>query len=440
MKINCGDSSVSAQQKPEKILTGELIIAEEQYPVLYKDAGLQKYLDIIKEEVKAESEKLDLNPETKKGREAIGSLARKVSSSKVCIEKPGRDYLKQLKAAVRPAEVEIKRFVDEVDAIRDSILAPRQQWEEKEQARIQAHEESIASIRTFLSEDCSCDTAEILKGKLETLTRHFEPDDSYEEFFEEAQSAYEQAAKKLETALSAREKYEQEQAELEQLRREKAEREAREEAERQALEAKEREERIAREAAERAQREAEEKARAEREAAEQRESELRAAAERAEKNRIDSHERNILLMEEYLNSSARRSSQAFMEIKNLESIYVGKDFEEFQDAADATFENSKRHLLDLHNDLEEKEEQEAKAEAERIQRETEERLRQEAEAKRQAEEAAQRKREENKRHCGAINRAARDALVLNCGLSTDKAKEVVEAIAKGMVDNVQINY
>lgn len=428
---------MNAQQKPEKILTGELIIAEEQYPILYKDAGLQKYLDIIKEEVKAESENLDLNPETKKGRDAIGSLARKVSSSKVCIEKPGRDYLKQLKAAVKPAEVEIKRFADAVDAIRDSILAPRAEWERKEQERIDRHQENLSVLRGYLQSDYSvCDSA-ILALNLETLQK-LAPSDDYEEFFHEANMLYVRAVEKLETALSAREKCEQEQAELEQLRQEKAEREAREEVERLARETKEREERIAREAAERAQREAEEKARAEREAMEQREAELKAAAEMAEQNRITIHRRNIGIMRQYLNTGPESSARLAVMIEHVKTTWREEDYEEFEDEAGDAYKEAHNHLVQLLSEANLREEEAAKAEAERIQRETEDRLRQEAEEKRKAEEAETAKREANKRHCGAINRAARDALVLNCGLSTDKAKQVVEAIAKGMIDNVQI--
>jgi len=50
----------------ENILTGDIVITEDQYPAIYKDSGLQKYLDKIKVEVKAESESIDLDPNTEK--------------------------------------------------------------------------------------------------------------------------------------------------------------------------------------------------------------------------------------------------------------------------------------------------------------------------------------------------------------------------------------
>ncbi|HDU2404275.1 TPA: hypothetical protein RE095_004825, partial [Klebsiella pneumoniae] len=76
---------------------------------------------------------------TKKGRDRVASLAAQVSRSKTAIEKPGREYLKRLKEAVRPAEAEIKRFVDACDELRDATRKPLTEWE-AEQERIKAEE------------------------------------------------------------------------------------------------------------------------------------------------------------------------------------------------------------------------------------------------------------------------------------------------------------
>ncbi|HDL6700373.1 TPA: hypothetical protein PXJ63_004611 [Yersinia enterocolitica] len=107
-------------------------IKPESYPTLYVTNGLNSYLDQIRQEV---SEVPDLS--TTKGRERIKSLAASVSRSKTAIEKPGRDYLKKLKEAVKPAEAEIKRFVDACDALRDETRRPLTEWE-AEQERLAA--------------------------------------------------------------------------------------------------------------------------------------------------------------------------------------------------------------------------------------------------------------------------------------------------------------
>lgn len=109
-------------------------IKPEQAPALYRAGGLDAYLEQIRQAV---NEVPDLT--TKKGRDRVASLAAQVSRSKTAIEKPGREYLKRLKEAVRPAEAEIKRFVDACDELRDETRKPLTEWE-AEQERIKAEE------------------------------------------------------------------------------------------------------------------------------------------------------------------------------------------------------------------------------------------------------------------------------------------------------------
>lgn len=109
-------------------------IKPEQAPTLYRAGGLDAYLEQIRQAV---NEVPDLT--TKKGRDRVASLAAQVSRSKTAIEKPGREYLKRLKEAVRPAEAEIKRFVDACDELRDATRRPLTEWE-AEQERIKTEE------------------------------------------------------------------------------------------------------------------------------------------------------------------------------------------------------------------------------------------------------------------------------------------------------------
>jgi hypothetical protein len=200
-------------------------IKPEQAPALYIPNGLDAYLEHIKDSV---SEAPDLS--TKKGRDRVASLAASVSRSKTAIEKPGREYLKRLKEAVKPAEQEIKRFVDACDALRDATRHPLTEWE-AEQERIRIEEEA--------------------KKAAEELALKVEADH--------------------EVALLMNDKFDRDAAD------------AKAEAERLK---KEHEERIAKEAAEKARIEAEATAQREREAALQREADLKAQAAQAESNRI----------------------------------------------------------------------------------------------------------------------------------------------------------
>ncbi|KAB8312967.1 hypothetical protein EH228_04635 [Erwinia endophytica] len=140
-----------------------LEIKPEQAPALYVPNGLDTYLDHIREMAK---ETPDVT--TAKGRERIGSLARQVGSSKTAIEKPGRDYLRRLKEAVKPAEEELRRFTRECDAIRDAILAPRIEWE-AEQERLKAEEEArIAAEKLAAKIESDHELALLLNEKFDS--------------------------------------------------------------------------------------------------------------------------------------------------------------------------------------------------------------------------------------------------------------------------------
>lgn len=216
-------------------------IKPEQAPVLFSPNGLDAFLEQIKQAV---NEVPDLS--TDKGRKRIASLANQVSRSKTAIEKPGREYLKRLKAAVKPAEQEIKRFVDECDALRDATRQPLTEWE--------AEQERIAAEKAAEEERLRLEDEE--KAALEALKKQFEADH--------------------EIALLLNEKFDRDAAE------------AKAEAERQRIA---HEEELKRQAAEQAKREADEAAKLEIEAAAAREREATLAKERAERERIESEQR-----------------------------------------------------------------------------------------------------------------------------------------------------
>lgn len=109
-------------------------IAPDMAPSIYVENGLEKFLEQIRESVK---EVPDLS--TAKGRARIASLAAQVSRSKTAVEKPGRDYLRHLKEAVKPAEAELRRFVSACDEMRDEVRRPLTEWE-AEQERIKVEE------------------------------------------------------------------------------------------------------------------------------------------------------------------------------------------------------------------------------------------------------------------------------------------------------------
>ena len=238
-------------------------ISEASAPAIYVKGGLQRFIDAVQSEIGTEVP----DTTTRKGRERIASLAAKVSKSKVAIEKPGRDYLKRLKEMPKIVEEELREFVRTMDALRDEVRSPLTEWERAEAARVVEHERRISELRCVDVEGRSA--TEIASAI--SLIEEYEIDGSWEEFEAEAHRVKAATLTTLQLALTKRQAYEAEQAELERLRAEAAQREQ-----------KEREERIAREAAEQAQREAEQRAQAERDAAAKREADAKAAAERRE--------------------------------------------------------------------------------------------------------------------------------------------------------------
>lgn len=226
--------------------TTELSVIEikpEQAPALYIPNGLESYFEHIKASV---SEAPDLS--TKKGRDRVASLAAQVSRSKTAVEKPGREYLKRLKEAVRPAEQEIKRFVDACDALRDETRRPLTEWE-AEQERIAA--EKAAEEERLRIEAEQAASAEALKKQIE---------DGHE------------------LALLMNIQFDRDAAD------------AQAEAERQRIA---HEEEIKRQAIEQARLDAELKAKQEREAAAAREAELKFKAEQAERDRIAAEQKAV---------------------------------------------------------------------------------------------------------------------------------------------------
>ncbi|WP_370622339.1 hypothetical protein NMD09_18435 [Citrobacter portucalensis] len=183
-------------------------------------------LDPIIEKIEKEARSMVPDVSTKKGRDAIASMAHKVARSKTYIDNAGKDLVAELKALPKQID-ESRRIVRErLDALKDEVRRPLTEWE-AEQERIKAEEAA--------------------KIKAEEDRKRFESDH--------------------EIALLMNEKHDRE-------AKEKAE-----EAERQRLA---HEEELKRQAAEQAKREAEEKAAAELAAAKKREEDAIAARAQAE--------------------------------------------------------------------------------------------------------------------------------------------------------------
>ncbi|WP_291349722.1 MULTISPECIES: hypothetical protein [unclassified Acinetobacter] len=274
---------------------------------------------------------------TKKGRDAIGSLAAKVSKSKTLAEKYAKDLVAEEKARIKLVDDDRIQFVKRMDALRDEILAPRDAWEQAEKDRVKKHQDAIIGIKMpadLLQNHPTEWTSENIKVAINDLEGVC-IDSSFEEFEQEAKIAKFETLEKLRTALVAREKYEAEQAELERLRKEQLEREQRE-----------RDERIAKEAADKARIEAEAKALAEQRRVER---EKQEAEEKAEREKREAAEREARLIAEKEEAELRAQQAAVMESQRIEREQAAKEEAE-RKAEEARLANVE-HMRSINNEI-----------------------------------------------------------------------------------------
>ncbi len=240
-----------------------LVPKENALQVYSAENGLDPYLQQIRTEIDA----FDPDVSTRKGREAIASIAHKVARSKTALDNIGKELVADLKEVPKKIDAERKRMRDLLDAWKDEVRRPLTEWEEAEAARVARLQAQVGKLADTDVTDMS---ASDIKESIDNLEAHV-IDARYEEFEPEAHRVKAASLAALREALAVRQKYEAEQAELERLRAEAA-----------AREQKEREERIAREAAEAERLAAERRAQEERDATTRREAEAKAAAERRE--------------------------------------------------------------------------------------------------------------------------------------------------------------
>ncbi|MBJ9293551.1 hypothetical protein GHT40_04485 [Citrobacter werkmanii] len=230
-------------------------------------------LDPIIEKIEKEARSLVPDVSTKKGRDAIASMAHKVARSKTYIDNAGKDLVAELKALPKQID-ESRRIVRErLDALKDEVRRPLTEWE-AEQDRIKA-EEAMSALHA------------------EALEMNIKFDQELEAKFEADH----------ELALLMNKDFDRDREE-QRCQSEQAQREH--------------EERIKREAAEQARRDAEAKHKAEIEAAVRREAEEKARAELAERQRIEAEQRAEREKQE-AEARAEREKAAAVEAERLKA-------------------------------------------------------------------------------------------------------------------------
>ncbi|WP_299075613.1 hypothetical protein [uncultured Paraglaciecola sp.] len=322
-------------------------------------------------------------------RATMKSLAYQVSRTKTFLDDKGKELVSDWKAKARAVDSHRKCWRDTLDALRDQAKAPVVEWEAAEDQRIARHAERMELFSVFTDasdHDGVVYDHKTLVLRLGELAKHRD-EWKWEEFAEMAEERYQETLAILTKLVEERKLYEEAQAELEQLRAEKAEREEQERREAEAKRQQEQHERMQREANERAEKDAQVAiAKAERE---------KAAAEEAQKLAEQRAQEESDRREREAAEEAERREQAAQEAVEAEKLAV---------------------------------EQAAREEREKIEREQREKA--EAEAARQADE----------KHRAMVNAHVANQLEMTCNVDLETAAAIVLAISEGHLDRVRIEY
>lgn len=274
---------------------------------------------------------------TKKGRDAIASLAHKVARSKTALDSAGKDLNADLRAKINVVDQERRKIRDRLDTLKAEVRKPLDDWEAAEAARVEAIKARLERLTHAAPAEDTSEAISALIARVEATSI----DDSWQEYLHFAAKAKDATLARLRDMLATTQRREAEAAELEHLRAEalareeedrkrqeaelaeqarvaaenaEAERAARIEAEKQeaARIASEQAEARAKAEAERVKREYEEKAEAEAKAAAEREAEYKRniAAEAAKAEAAAQRERDRIEAERKAEADARAKREA----------------------------------------------------------------------------------------------------------------------------------
>ena len=254
---------------------------------------------------------------TKKGRDAIASLAYKVARSKTALDDAGKTLTEEQRRQIAVVDAARRSMRDRLDALKDEARRPLDAWEATEKERVEAIKARVARLRDAAPSEDTPDAFAALIGRVEATLI----DDSWHEFTAEAAQVKDATLARLRDA-----------AELSRLRSEAA---ARAEADRIAAERAAEAQRKAdadRREAERAEQIERDKAEAAERAAKEAEARAKAEAERQAKEAAD---REAALQRQLEEAKAREEAAAQAERDRIAEAARAEEEARAKRAADA---------------------------------------------------------------------------------------------------------
>ena len=349
--------------------------------VLFDQAKFDAFLAKLKADVAA----VPVDLTTKKGRDAIASVAAKVRSEKASIDKDRLRLTAEWRNMTAQVNGAWNNIKEQMDALAVEARKPLTEWEQAEKDRNERADAIINQLARDAMVSLDDSAADVRTRGMSVYETALDPA-LFGDKLETAQQAKDHAISQLKAALARLMREEAERAELEKLRAEAAER----------AEA----ERIA---AEQAEAERAEAARVEAE---------RVAAERA---KAEAEQRRIAAEQ----AEAARIERAKVEAAELAQRQAQEAAKAEQDKRDA------EHARQL---------AEAQAERDRIAAQEKARI-----AEQEAAAAEQAKRDANQKHRTAVMRAAKEA-IMTAGVDEETAKKIVLLIRANEVPHVWLQF
>lgn len=219
-------------------LSTDLIEIPEFAPVmLFTEKGMTPVLEQI--EAKVAEFKPDLSTAT--SRKEIASMAAKVSRSKTLLDDVGKKLTEDARKQIKAVDGIRKHMRDRLDNLRDQTRQPLNEWEAKDQLRIDEHQANLAELTALTKIEDDATSGQI-KMRI-TMLGKIAVDDQWQEFKDEAEAIKSNGLASLDLKFRMTLQREEQAKRLAILEAEKAERDAKEAADKKAQEEQQRKDR-----------------------------------------------------------------------------------------------------------------------------------------------------------------------------------------------------
>lgn len=156
-----------------------LPVSEELIPILFTDK--QHVVQVI-EEIRKLATQVEPDLATPKSRQAIASMAYRVTRSKTYLDGIGKEQVNDLRVKIDYVNTMRRLLCSSLDEIRDEVRKPLTDWEEAEMARLAELSELFMRIDTL--DVHPGDSSDVVREKIAALEELFQL--SYQEREEEA--------------------------------------------------------------------------------------------------------------------------------------------------------------------------------------------------------------------------------------------------------------